>query len=133
MLRIALPCSNTGALARLPDAARFAFFDVNPQTMEVLEEGLVSTQRQQSDKLPAWIAERGAHVVLVQGIRRRMLQGFCEHKLQVVLGVPPGELRKMVEKYVAARPSPLPNEARTDPGVRKVRDNGFPQIRKAER
>ena len=43
MLRIALPCTSTGALARLPDAARLAFFGVNPQTMEVLEEGIIIT------------------------------------------------------------------------------------------
>jgi len=85
-MRYAVPVSGGRLSPHFGHCENFTFFDVEEQSRKITGKEIVPSPAHQPGLLPAWLAEKGASVVIVGGMGPRAVDLFQQHGIDVVLG-----------------------------------------------
>ncbi len=100
-MRIAIPVED-GALAQhFGHAGQFHFFLAVPDEGRVEFEKALPAPPHEPGRLPEWLWENGAKVVIAGGIGPRAVALLEAHGIEVFTGAPCGEPHAVAEQYLA--------------------------------
>ena len=100
-MRIAIPVSDGRLDPHFGHCRQFALIDVDETDMTINARNDVEAPPHEPGKLPAWIAEQGATLVLAGGMGGRAAQLLEGHGVEVVVGVPGLDPEKLVIAYLS--------------------------------
>ncbi|MBP7865567.1 MAG: P-loop NTPase [Acidobacteria bacterium] len=100
-MRIAIPLADGKLALHFGHCAHFALIDVDPGEKKILRREDVAAPPHEPGKLPAWLAQHGANVIIAGGMGQRALALFAEQGIQVVVGAPPEAPEKLVAEHLA--------------------------------
>ncbi len=99
-MRIAIPVDGGQLSSHFGRCEEFVFVDVEEATKSILSESREPAPPHQPGLLPAWIADRGASVILTGGMGPRAIGLLEQRGIRVVLGVPRGDPVSLAKAYV---------------------------------
>lgn len=85
-MRIAIPIANGTLAAHFGHCERFALVDIDAETKVILNKEEIEPPPHQPGLLPAWLAERGAELIIAGGMGQRALQLFAQNGIKVFVG-----------------------------------------------
>jgi len=97
---IAIPANDSILSQHFGRCQNYYFFEVDQEKGEILNEKSVIPPAHQPGVLPAWISQMGADLVMTGGMGPRAVDLFRAQGVDVLLGVPSLEVRKIVESYL---------------------------------
>ncbi len=100
-MRIAIPMVGGKLSPHFGHCERFALLDVDEAGKRVLRQETVEAPPHEPGRLPAWLAQRGATVILAGGMGQRAQELFAAQNIQVVVGVPSETPDLLVAQYLA--------------------------------
>jgi predicted Fe-Mo cluster-binding NifX family protein len=100
-VRIAIPLAEGKLSPHFGHCGHFALIDVDPGAKVILSREDVEAPPHQPGLLPAWLAEKGAHVIIAGGMGQRARHGFSQHGITVVVGASAREPEGLVSDYLA--------------------------------
>jgi predicted Fe-Mo cluster-binding NifX family protein len=81
--------------------AAFALLDVDAAQKKIIERRDVAAPPHQPGLLPAWLAERGASVIIAGGMGQRAQALFNQQGIQVIVGAPAETPEKLAADFLA--------------------------------
>lgn len=99
-MKYAIPTTGGKLSLHFGHCEQFALFDVDEQKREIVKKELVASPEHQPGLLPAWLAEKGASVVITGGMGPRAVDIFQQHGIKVVLGAPEDDPEQVVLSYL---------------------------------
>jgi predicted Fe-Mo cluster-binding NifX family protein len=100
-MKIAIPLANGRLAMHFGHCERFALVDVDPGGKSILKRVDIAAPPHQPGLLPAWLAERGANVIIAGGMGQRAQGLFVDRGIQVVVGAPAETPERLVGEYLA--------------------------------
>lgn len=100
-MKIAIPLTNGKLSMHFGHCERFALVDVNASLKEIIARSDIDAPPHEPGLLPAWLAERGATVIIAGGMGQRAQGLFIEQGIKVVTGAPSETPEKLVADYLA--------------------------------
>ena len=101
-MKIAIPVAGNKLCSHFGHCEKFEFFDVNPDTKEILKTESLIAPPHQPGLLPRLLSEKGVNVVLAGGMGSRAQDLFSQNGVKVVAGVDPsGSLQDIVKSYLS--------------------------------
>lgn len=85
-MKYAVPVTGGRLSPHFGHCENFAFFDVEEQSKKITGKESIPSPEHQPGLLPAWLAEKGASVVIAGGMGPRAVALFQQHGINVVLG-----------------------------------------------
>jgi predicted Fe-Mo cluster-binding NifX family protein len=102
VMRIAIPLSSGKLCGHFGHCERFALVDADPEVRSILKTSEVVAPPHEPGLLPAWLAERGATVIIAGGMGQRAQSLFHDHRISVVVGAPTGEAPEVLSRSYLA-------------------------------
>lgn len=99
-MRIAIPLTNGRLSFHFGHCECFALLDVDDAEQKILGREDVWAPPHQPGMLPAWLARRGANVVLAGGMGQRAQGLFAEQGIRVVVGATAKTPEGLVSDYL---------------------------------
>lgn len=99
-MRIAIPVSEGTLDPHFGHCRNFVFFDVDPEVGSILGRSVHDAPPHEPGKLPAWLADKGAHLVLAGGMGHKALELFARNEVEVIVGVPATDPESLVHRYL---------------------------------
>ncbi|MEJ5299634.1 MAG: NifB/NifX family molybdenum-iron cluster-binding protein [Thermodesulforhabdaceae bacterium] len=99
-MKIAIPVTDGRLSMHFGHCERFAFFDVDPQTGQILKKEEVLAPPHQPGFLPQWMAQQKVDLVLAGGMGGRALGLFAQYGIRVITGAPSLEPEQIVRSYI---------------------------------
>lgn len=100
-MRIAIPVSQ-GSLARhFGHCESFELIEIDPHQKQILGRETLTPPAHEPGVLPAWLADKGANIVLAGGLGSRAVQAFAARNVSVIVGVPDLDPESLVRAYLA--------------------------------
>lgn len=99
-MRIAVPLQDGVLSAHFGHCERFALLDVDEPTRQIAGREDVASPPHQPGLLPAWLAERGADVIIAAGMGRRAQALFAEQGIDVAVGAQTAPPEALAEQYL---------------------------------
>jgi predicted Fe-Mo cluster-binding NifX family protein len=100
-MKIAIPLANGKLALHFGHCERFALIDVDPDEKKILGREDIDAPPHEPGLLPAWLAERGASIIIAGGMGSRARGLFAGRGIQVVLGAPAETPEGLVGNYLA--------------------------------
>ena len=100
-MRIAIPLAGGKLALHFGHCESFALVDVDPGEKKILKREDVPAPPHQPGRLPPWLAERGATLIVAGGMGQRAHALFAQQGIQVVVGAPSETPEKIVGDYLA--------------------------------
>lgn len=100
-MRIAIPVSEGQLASHFGHCQFFALVDVEPTEKVINETAMVEPPAHEPGALPAWLAEKGANLILAGGIGSRAIQLFEAQGIEVIVGAPQLDPQSLVMAYLA--------------------------------
>lgn len=100
-IRVALPVANGRLCMHFGHCQVFSFLDVNRKTGAIISETAEEPPPHEPGRLPAWVHEKGATLVIAGGMGSRAKSLFEQQNIEVITGAPSESPRKIVEAYIA--------------------------------
>ncbi len=100
-MRIAIPLADGKLALHFGHCQSFALVEADPAAKTILRREDLPAPPHQPGLLPAWLAERGANVIIAGGMGQRAQGLFAQHGIQVVVGAPPDAPEALVVDYLA--------------------------------
>jgi predicted Fe-Mo cluster-binding NifX family protein len=100
-MRIAIPLMDGKLCQHFGHCASFALVDTDPASGKVLKREDIEAPPHEPGKLPGWLAERGAGVIIAGGMGGRAQELFSAQGIKVVVGAPAGTPERLVADYLA--------------------------------
>ena len=107
--RIAVPVAEGKVATHFGHCEEFVFFDVNPDTREIMNTSKEVAPPHQPGLLPTWLEERDVEAILASGIGRRAINLFEEKNIEVLTGAPAIPASEAVQKYLEGLMTPGEN------------------------
>ncbi len=109
MMRIAIPLNGGHLAPHFGHCERFALFDVDPETKEIIGSTEVAAPEHQPGLLPKWLKEHGVAVVIAGGMGSRARNLFDAVSIQVITGAPEAGASTLVRGYLDGSLTSGPN------------------------
>ena len=106
---IALPLTEGRVSAHFGHCERMALLLVDLQAKKILGAQVLTPPPHEPGRLPRWIGEQRAGLVIAGGMGHRAKDLLEQHGVQVVLGAPPAEAGEVVEQYLTGTLQTGPN------------------------
>ncbi|MCD4750769.1 MAG: NifB/NifX family molybdenum-iron cluster-binding protein [Thermoanaerobaculales bacterium] len=100
---IAIPVNENLLSQHFGRCQAYAFFEIEDQTREIVDEKSMVPPVHEPGVLPAWIAQQVGNVVITGGMGPRAIQLFQRSEIEVILGAPSLAPREIVESYLDGR------------------------------
>jgi predicted Fe-Mo cluster-binding NifX family protein len=100
-MKIAIPLADGKLSLHFGHCEKFALVDVDPAAKRILKREDVEAPPHQPGLLPAWLAERGANVIISGGMGQRAQGLFASQGIEVVIGAPADLPERLIEEYLA--------------------------------
>ena len=101
LMRIAIPLAGQQLSAHFGHCQSFALVDVDTNDKSIVKREDVAAPPHEPGLLPAWLAERGADMIIAGGMGQRAQSLFEGQGIQVVVGVPAAPPEQLVGDYLA--------------------------------
>ena len=95
-MRYAIPVSDGRMAQHFGHCEEFALIDTDTEGKEIIQKEFVPSPGHQPGFLPAWLAEKGATVILAKGMGHRAYTLFSQNGIQVVTGALDDDPEKVV-------------------------------------
>ena len=99
-MRIVIPLTAGKLSAHFGHCEQFALLDVEPDTGEITARRFLDPPPHEPGKLPPWLAEQGAEVIIAGGMGARAQQLFAGKGIQVVIGAAADDPETIVRAYL---------------------------------
>jgi len=99
-MRIAIPVSQGMLDPHFGHCRSFALIDVDKDEKKILTSETVDAPPHEPGLLPAWLAEKGANLVLAGGMGGRAIQLFANHGIEVIVGAPTLDPESLARNYL---------------------------------
>ncbi|MDD5718726.1 MAG: NifB/NifX family molybdenum-iron cluster-binding protein [Candidatus Krumholzibacteria bacterium] len=100
-MKIAVPLAAGRLAMHFGHCECFALLDVDPAGRNVTGRSDVDAPPHQPGMLPAWLAERGATVIIAGGMGQRAQALFTSHGIEVLVGAPVETPENLAAAYLA--------------------------------
>jgi len=100
-MRIAIPVSEGQLDPHFGHCQYFALVDVEPADKVITATTMVEAPPHEPGALPAWLAEKGANLVLAGGLGTRAIQLLKAKGIEVIVGAPHLDPQSLVRAYLA--------------------------------
>lgn len=100
-MRFAIPLADGRLAMHFGHCEAFALIDAEPGSDAGFRREDVPAPPHQPGLLPAWLAERGATLIIAGGMGQRALGLFAAQGIQVVMGAPAETPERLVAQYLA--------------------------------
>jgi len=100
-IRIAVPAADGRLCMHFGHCQVFVFVDIDRKSGRILGETTQTPPPHEPGRLPAWIHEHGAHLVIAGGMGSRAKSLFESQGIEVITGAPAQTPRKLVESYIS--------------------------------
>jgi predicted Fe-Mo cluster-binding NifX family protein len=100
-MKIAIPMANGRLSPHFGHCESFCLADVDPHTRQVTAKTDLPAPPHQPGLLPAWLAKHGAELIIAGGMGQRAQALFSENGIQVLVGVAPQPVEKIIADYLA--------------------------------
>jgi len=102
-MRYAVPLTDGVLSAHFGHCQEFALVDVDADSGTVTQVERAQPPPHEPGALPAWLAEKGAGVIIAGGMGQRAQNLFQESGIKVVVGATPGSPEELVQAHLAGR------------------------------
>lgn len=99
-MRIAIPLADGRLSPHFGHCQSFALVDVDREAGRLTERTDVDSPPHEPGLLPAWLAERGANMIIAGGMGRRAQDLFTQQGIEVVVGVAAETPEQLVDDYL---------------------------------
>lgn len=106
---IAVPVSGGRLCSHFGHCEQFAFYEVDLPNGRIHESRHIDPPPHEPGLLPRWLHDENAHVVIAGGMGKRAQDIFREQGIQVVVGAPTDEPRRIVQSYLDGNFTPAAN------------------------
>lgn len=100
-MKIAIPLTNGVVSSHFGHCEQFSLITADPESNTITHQELLTPPPHEPGLLPAWLAEKGAHVILAGGMGTRACQLFAAQNIKTVTGVPAKTPEELVSDYLA--------------------------------
>lgn len=100
-MRIAIPVSEGKLDPHFGHCRFFTLMDVDRDEKTILSSETVDAPPHEPGLLPAWLAEKGANLVLAGGMGNKAIQLFAGHGVEVIVGAPSLDPDSLALAYLA--------------------------------
>lgn len=101
MKTVAIPTAGGRLCPHFGHCEVFTLVDVDEKSGTVTGTRDVVPPPHEPGKLPPWIAEQGAHLVIAGGMGQRAVMLFNQAGVEVIVGAPAEDPRKVVTDWLA--------------------------------
>ena len=101
LMKIAIPLADGKLTAHFGHCGQFALVSVDPESKTITGTELLTPPPHEPGVLPAWLAEKGASVIIAGGMGQRAQMLFSENNIEVIVGAPVETPEQLVETYLA--------------------------------
>ncbi len=108
-MRIAIPVTQGMLDPHFGHCRSFALIDVDRGEKKILASETVDAPAHEPGLLPAWLAEKGADLVLAGGMGTRAIQLFVDHGIEVIVGAPTLDPESLARNYLEGEIGPGTN------------------------
>jgi len=105
-MRIAIPLGEDGLASHVGRCREFALVDVDPHTGIVQGRRWTSAPTPGRGRVPKWLADQGAQVIIAGGMERRTRGLLADRGIRVVVDAPAETPGRLVAAYLAGRLQP---------------------------
>jgi len=99
-LKIAVPVVDGRLSAHFGHCEEFALFDVDVEGKKILSQERAPAPPHEPGLLPAWLKEKGAHLIIAGGMGSRAQDLFTEKGIKVIVGASSDNPENIVENYL---------------------------------
>ncbi len=102
-MKIALPIAGEQLCMHFGHCEKFCFFDINPDTKDILKKDTLTAPPHEPGLLPKLLAEKGVNIVIAGGMGARAQQLFNQNGIKVITGANPasGSPEEIIKSYLA--------------------------------
>lgn len=100
-MRIAIPVSEGRLDPHFGHCRFFTLIEVDRAEKTILSSETVDAPPHEPGLLPAWLAGKGADLVLAGGMGNKAIQLFSGHGVEVIVGVPSLDPESLARAYLA--------------------------------
>lgn len=108
-MKIAIPTANGLLCPHFGHCDEFTLVDVTPDTKEVGTVECIPAPPHEPGKLPGWLKERGADLVIAGGMGMRAQDIFTREGVKVIVGAPVAPPAEIVGAYLDGTLAPGSN------------------------
>ena len=102
-MKIAIPVAAGRLATHFGHCQEFHLVAVDRERGEILGSETLPAPPHQPGLLPAWLAERGAGLIIAGGMGRRAQDLFARSGIEVVVGAPPEEPESLARAWLEGR------------------------------
>jgi predicted Fe-Mo cluster-binding NifX family protein len=99
-MTVAIPVVQGQLSQHFGHCEHFALFDVDMENKEIRGSKIVESPPHEPGRLPMWLHERGAEVIIAGGMGTRAQQLFAQNGIRVVIGASPEPPEDVVKSYL---------------------------------
>jgi predicted Fe-Mo cluster-binding NifX family protein len=100
-MKYAVPVSGGMLSSHFGHCESFAFFDVEEGSNKIINKESIPSPEHQPGLLPAWLAEKGASVVIAGGMGPYAVELLKQNGIEVVLGAMESDPEKAVLSHLS--------------------------------
>jgi len=100
-MKIAIPLAGGRLAQHFGHCESFALIDIDPASNQIQQRVDVASPPHQPGLLPAWLAERGATVIIAGGMGQRAQALFANNGITVLTGCPADTPEHIVSQYLS--------------------------------
>jgi predicted Fe-Mo cluster-binding NifX family protein len=99
-MKYAVPVAGGAMSPHFGHCEEFAFFDVDEQKKAIVNREYIPSPEHQPGLLPAWLAEKGAKVVIAGGMGPRAVDLLRQYGIDVVIGAAEDDPEQAVLRHL---------------------------------
>ena len=99
-MKVAIPVVQGRLSQHFGHCEHFALFEVDMGSKKIQGSETIESPPHEPGRLPVWLHEKGADVIIAGGMGTRAQQLFSQHGIRVVLGASPESPEDVVKAYL---------------------------------
>jgi ATP-binding protein involved in chromosome partitioning len=102
-MKIAIPTAEGKLCMHFGHCAVFTLLDIDPETKTIIGSEEAVPPPHEPGVLPAWLAEKGASVIIAGGMGSGAQKLFADNNIEIVVGAPAGDPKEVAETWLAGK------------------------------